>query len=92
MVERGIVPEAGRLVAGGGEEGRVLLVRDGKYGHEKGGEHHAMRRAFVIAAVVVAHDERTGWDEDSFDLVDWIHHGAIVHVHPVAGVYYCRIA
>src|SRR3989304_5947499 len=79
MVEGGIVPEAGWLVAGGGEEGGVLLVRDGKYGHAEGGERHAMRRAFVRAAVVVAHGERTGRDEDGLYLVDWSRHGAIIH-------------
>jgi hypothetical protein len=37
-----------------------------------------MRRAFVRAAVVVAHGERTGRDEDGLDLVDWSRHGAII--------------
>src|SRR6266540_5329179 len=64
MVERGIIPEARRLVTGGGEEVGVLAVRYGNHGHVERRQRYAMRRAFIRAAVVVAQRERACRNEN----------------------------
>src|SRR3990172_417115 len=79
MVEGGIVPESRWLVAGGGEEGGVLLVRDGKHRHSERRQRQAMRRAFVGTPGVIAHRECARRDEDGLNLLASTRHKAIVH-------------